>query len=157
MKNQKRSARKRGGGGSKSVLNVGRPPLFIEVGKLKKISKKRMGENPKKGKGYLDKSKLIFQIRTSFSILIISFYSKFWIRWNVDSWREIWFSTTFQKWPSPNFEFNYAKSSLELESEICYMIYTFLKCFPTLKLYLDEFKSYFHDKPHSKVIIRIFK
>ena len=30
-----------------------------------------------KKKGDLDKSKLIFQIRTSFSILIISYYSKF--------------------------------------------------------------------------------
>ena len=49
------------------------------------------------------------------------------------------------------------KSALECESKICYLINTFLKYFPTLKLYLDEFQSYFHDKPHSKVIIRNFK
>ena len=40
-----RSARKRR---SERALNVGRPPIFIEVGMLKKISKKSMGENPKK-------------------------------------------------------------------------------------------------------------
>ena len=42
--------REEGGGGSESVLNVRRPPLFIEVGKLKKISKKRMGKSLKKKK-----------------------------------------------------------------------------------------------------------
>ena len=31
--------------GSERVLNVGRPPLFIEVGMLKKISKKTYGGN----------------------------------------------------------------------------------------------------------------
>ena len=44
-KSEEKSPRKRG---SERVLNVGRPPLFIEVGILKKISKKSMGENPKK-------------------------------------------------------------------------------------------------------------
>ena len=34
--------------------------------------------------------------------------------------------------------------------------WTNLRCFPTLRLYLDEFQSYFHDKPHSKVIIMTF-
>ena len=51
-------------GGEKSFLNNEKHPLFIELGMLKKISKKRMGENPKK-KRDLDKSKLIFQIRNS--------------------------------------------------------------------------------------------
>ena len=55
------------------------------------------------------------------------------------------------------FEYYYVKSALECESEICHLISPFLKCFPTLKLYLDGFQSYFHDKPHSKVIIRTFK
>ena len=45
----------------------------------------------------------------------------------------------FQKYPSPNFEFYYAESALECESEIWYLISTFLKCFPSLKLYLEEF------------------
>ena len=40
-----RSARKRR---SERVLNVGRPPIFIEVGMLKKISKKSMGKILKK-------------------------------------------------------------------------------------------------------------
>ena len=73
----KKKSQKRGGGSEsvKSVLNFERHPLFIEVGMLKKISKKRMGKILKKRD--LDKSKLIFQIITSFSILIIYFYSKF--------------------------------------------------------------------------------
>ena len=37
-------------GGVKSVLNYEIQSLFIEVGMLEKISKKRMGENPKKKK-----------------------------------------------------------------------------------------------------------
>ena len=69
------------------MLNYEMPPLFIEVGMLKKKrSKKRMGENPKK--------------------------------------KEFW---------------------------------TNLRCFPTLRLYLDEFQSCFHDKSYSKVIIMTFK
>ena len=49
------------------MLNYEMAPLFIEVGMLKKIIKKRMGKNPKKKKKKdLDKSKLIFQIRNSF-------------------------------------------------------------------------------------------
>ena len=120
-----------------------------------KNKQKMCGENPKKN-GDLDKNKLIFYIKTSFNILIIFFFSKFELSWNFDSWREIQFSTC-QKKPSPNFEFYYAKSSLEHEFEICYLISTFLKCFPTLKMYLNEFKNYFRDKPHSKVIIRTFK
>ena len=46
------------------MLNYEMPPLFIDVGMLKKISKKCMGKILKKRD--LDKSKLIFQIRTSF-------------------------------------------------------------------------------------------
>ena len=46
------------------MLNYEMTPLFIEVGMLKKISKKRMGKIQKKRD--LDKSKLIFQIRNSF-------------------------------------------------------------------------------------------
>ena len=61
------------------MLNVGRPPLFIEVGMIKKNKQKMYGGKSYK-KGDLDKSKLIFQIRISFSILIVSFYSKFGLR-----------------------------------------------------------------------------
>ena len=32
------------------MLNYEMPPLFIEIGILKKIREKRMGENPKKKK-----------------------------------------------------------------------------------------------------------
>ena len=35
--------------------------------------------------------------------------------------------------------------------------WTNLRCFPTLRLYLDEFQSCFHDKSYSKVIIMTFK
>ena len=42
VKLEEKSPRKRG---SERVLNVGRPPLFIEVGMLKKISKKTYGGN----------------------------------------------------------------------------------------------------------------
>ena len=43
------------------MLNYEMPPLFIEIGILKKIREKRMGENPKKKKRDLVKSKLIFR------------------------------------------------------------------------------------------------
>ena len=59
------------------MLNVRRPPLFIEVGMLKKNKQKTYGVKKKRD---LDKRKLIFQIKTSFSILIILFYSKFRLR-----------------------------------------------------------------------------
>ena len=63
----------------------------------------------------------------------------------------------FQNQPSLNFKVYYAKSTVEHESENCYLINMFLKCFPSLKLYLDEFQSYFHGKIHPKVVIMIFK
>ena len=131
------------------MLKVGRPSLFIEIGMLKKKNKKRMGENPKK-------KEIWIRVSWFFRLEPVSYFDHI-------AFVKIQIKLKFCQLKENSILYNFSRNSLVINLSYTMPkvpqnvnLSTFLRCFPTLRLYLDKFQNYFHDKPHSKVIIMTF-